>query len=88
VVFCGPVRRRKVYTFQVGSESLARYHPVYEEMPGWTESTVGAKSMEELPANARAYIQRIEELVGVPIDMVSTGPDREETIVLRHPFAA
>jgi adenylosuccinate synthase len=57
-------------------------------MPGWTESTVGAKSMEELPANARAYIKRIEELVGVPIDMVSTGPDREETIVLRHPFSA
>jgi adenylosuccinate synthase len=57
-------------------------------MPGWTESTVGAKSMEDLPANARAYIKRIEELVGVPIDMVSTGPDREETIVLRHPFAA
>jgi adenylosuccinate synthase len=57
-------------------------------MPGWKESTVGAKSMEELPANARAYIKRIEELVGIPVDMVSTGPDREETIVLRHPFAA
>jgi adenylosuccinate synthase len=57
-------------------------------MPGWTETTVGAKSMDELPANARAYIKRIEELVGVPVDMVSTGPDREETIVLRHPFAA
>ena len=52
------------------------------------QKTVGAKSMADLPANAQAYIQRIEELVGVPIDMVSTGPDREETIVLRHPFAA
>jgi adenylosuccinate synthase len=62
--------------------------PVYEEMPGWEDSTVGAKSMEDLPANARAYIKRIEELVGIPVDMVSTGPDREETIVLRHPFAA
>jgi len=61
--------------------------PVYETMPGWTESTVGAKSMEALPVNARNYIKRIEQLVGVPIDMVSTGPDREETIVLRHPFA-
>jgi adenylosuccinate synthase len=60
---------------------------VYETLPGWKESTVGAKSMEALPANARTYIKRIEELVGVPIDMVSTGPDREETIVLRHPFA-
>lgn len=55
-------------------------------MPGWSETTVGAKSLEALPANARAYIKRIEELVGVPIDMISTGPDREETIVLRHPF--
>ena len=55
-------------------------------MPGWSDSTVGAKSMEALPLNARNYIKRIEELVGVPIDMVSTGPDREETIVLRHPF--
>jgi adenylosuccinate synthase len=57
-------------------------------MPGWTDSTVGAKSMEDLPANARAYIKRFDDLVGVPVDMVSTGPDREETIVLRHPFAA
>jgi len=55
-------------------------------MPGWKESTVGAKTLEALPANARAYIDRIEKLVGVPIDMISTGPDREETIVLRHPF--
>jgi len=47
---------------------------------------VGAKSMDALPAAARAYVKRIEELVGVPVDMVSTGPDREETIVLRHPF--
>ena len=55
-------------------------------MPGWKETTVGAKSLAKLPANARAYVKRIEELVGVPMDMVSTGPDREETIVLRHPF--
>ena len=72
--------------FPSGAEDAARCEPVYEEMPGWSESTVGAKSMDALPANARAYILRIEELVGVPIDMVSTGPDREETIVLRHPF--
>ncbi len=61
--------------------------PVYETMPGWTESTVGAKSLDQLPAAARSYIARIEELCGVPIDIVSTGPDRVETIVLRHPFA-
>jgi adenylosuccinate synthase len=72
--------------FPVGAEDAARCEPIYEEMPGWTGTTVGAKTMEALPAAARAYIARIEELVGVPIDMVSTGPDREETIVLRHPF--
>jgi adenylosuccinate synthase len=72
--------------FPVGAEEAAACKPIYEEMPGWTETTVGAKSMDALPANARAYIKRIEELVGIPIDMVSTGPDREETIVLRHPF--
>lgn len=60
--------------------------PVYEEMPGWSETTVGAKSLDVLPANAVAYIKRLEELVGAPIDIISTGPDRDETIVLRHPF--
>jgi adenylosuccinate synthase len=77
---------RDVEIFPVGAEDAARCQPVYEEMPGWKESTVGAKSLADLPATARAYIKRIEELVGVPVDMVSTGPDREETIVLRHPF--
>ena len=77
---------KAVDIFPVGAEDAARCIPVYEEMPGWSESTVGAKSMDALPANARAYVMRIQELVGVPIDMVSTGPDREETIVLRHPF--
>ncbi len=60
--------------------------PVYETLPGWSESTVGAQSLEQLPANARAYIARIEELIGAPADIVSTGPDRVETIVLRHAF--
>lgn len=78
---------KSVEIFPSGAEQASRCIPVYETLPGWAESTVGAKSMEALPANARKYIKRIEELVGVPIDMVSTGPDREETIVLRHPFA-
>nr|WP_198981813.1 adenylosuccinate synthase [Herbaspirillum sp. ASV7] len=77
---------KTVDIFPVGAEEAAACEPIYEEMPGWSESTVGAKSLDALPANARAYIKRIEELVGVPIDMISTGPDREETIVLRHPF--
>ena len=78
---------KPVDIFPSGAEQASHCVPVYETMPGWAESTVGAKSMEALPVNARKYIKRIEELVGVPIDMVSTGPDREETIVLRHPFA-
>lgn len=61
--------------------------PVYEEMPGWSESTFGAKSLDELPENAIAYIKRLGELVDAPIDVISTGPDRNETITLRHPFA-
>ena len=72
----------------VGAEELERCHPVYEELPGWMESTVGIRSHESLPSGARAYLKRIEELAGVPIDLISTGPDREETIVRRHPFDA
>ena len=70
----------------VGADDLERCEPVYESMPGWTESTVGVKSFEGLPKAAQNYIKRMEALCGVPVDMISTGPDREETIVLRHPF--
>ena len=77
---------RVIDIFPVGAEDAARCEPIYEELPGWEGTTVGAKSLASLPSNARAYVKRIEKLVGVPIDMVSTGPDREETIVLRHPF--
>jgi adenylosuccinate synthase len=71
----------------IGAEDLARCEPVYEELPGWSDSTVGISSRSELPANALAYLARIEDECGVRVDMISTGPDREETIVLRHPFA-
>jgi adenylosuccinate synthase len=67
-------------------EVYAECEPVYENMPGWKSSTVGITSREDLPANARAYLDRIEEIVATPIDIISTGPDREETIVTRHPF--
>ena len=70
----------------VGADELARCEPVYEEMPGWTGSTVGIKNLGQLPSAARNYLKRIEEVCEVPVDMISTGPDREETIVLRHPF--
>lgn len=69
------------------AEGWQKITPVYESMPGWKESTVGVKSLDALPANARSYIERLEELAGVPVDIISTGPDRVETIVLRHPFA-
>ncbi len=69
------------------ADSYDGLQPVYEDMPGWSESTVGAKALDELPANARAYIKRLEELVQAPVDIISTGPDRNETIVLRHPYA-
>jgi adenylosuccinate synthase len=70
----------------VGADELARCEPVYEEMPGWAGSTVGIKSFVKLPQAARNYLKRIEQVCEVPIDMISTGPDREETIVQRHPF--
>jgi adenylosuccinate synthase len=71
-----------------GAEDLARCEPIYEEMPGWSASTVGIRRLDDLPASARAYLARIEAACGVPIDIISTGPDRDETIVLRHPFEA
>jgi adenylosuccinate synthase len=70
----------------VGAEALAICEPVYEDLPGWQESTVGVKAFDKLPKNAQAYLRRLEALVGAPIAIISTGPDREETIVLQHPF--
>ncbi len=69
------------------AENLAVITPVYEELPGWQESTVGIKSINELPVAAQNYIAYIENRLDVPIDIISTGPDREETITLRHPFS-
>ena len=67
-------------------DSYKNLQPIYEELPGWQESTVGVKKVSDLPANAQAYIKYIEQTVEVPVDIISTGPDRAETIVLRHPF--
>ena len=71
-----------------GAHAAAEAEPVLEEMPGWQETTVGITEYDALPVNARSYLQRIAEVCDVPIDMVSTGPDRVETIVLRHPFGS
>lgn len=73
-------------TLPPGAELLASCEPEYIDLPGWKSSTVGITRYEDLPANARAYLEKIQELVGVPIDIISTGPDRKETIILRHPF--
>ncbi|GLU34624.1 adenylosuccinate synthase [Trinickia caryophylli] len=69
-----------------GASEVARCEPVYETFGGWKESTIGITQWSRLPANAQAYLTRVQEVAGVPIDMVSTGPDRDETILLRHPF--
>jgi adenylosuccinate synthase len=68
------------------ADAFAEVEPVYEEMPGWKESTIGVTAYEALPVNAQKYLQRLQQLAGVPIDIISTGPDRDQTIVLRHPF--
>ena len=70
----------------IGAEAVADCQPIYEEMPGWRASTLGLRSLDELPGAARDYLRRIEEIVGVPVDMISTGPDRNHTIVLRNPL--
>jgi adenylosuccinate synthase len=60
--------------------------PIYDTFPGWTESTFGVTDWDKLPLNARRYLERVQAFIGRPIDMVSTGPDREHTILLRHPY--
>jgi adenylosuccinate synthase len=68
------------------AEAFERCKPIYIDMPGWQDSTLGVQSYEALPANARAYLEKIESLIETPIDIISTGPDRKETLIKRHPF--
>ena len=70
------------------ADDIVACEPVWETFPGWEGSTFGVTQWDQLPANARAYLKRVEQLIGAPIDMVSTGPDREHTILLRHPYKA
>jgi adenylosuccinate synthase len=72
----------------LGADDIARCQPIYEAMPGWSESTVGVTDYGRLPINARLYLQRIERATGVPIHVISTSPDRDHTIMVRHPFLA
>ena len=75
-----------VERFPVDAADYDGLTPVYDTVPGWDQSTVGIQSHDDLPDNAKAYIKRLEEAVGAPIDIISTGPDRKETIILRNPF--
>ena len=70
-----------------GADDIARCAPIYETLAGWSDSTVGINQLDKLPRAARTYLDRLEAVVGVPIDMISTGPDRDETILRRHPYA-
>jgi len=70
----------------VGADAIEKCEAVYEEMPGWTETTMGVRNKDELPQNALNYLKRLEEVVGIPVDIISTGPERDETIVLRNPY--
>ena len=81
------VNGKPVDTLPIGAEGFVDIVPVYENLPGWSESTFGVTRYEALPANARAYLKRMEEVSGAEVAIISTGPDREHTIVLRNPFA-
>ena len=70
----------------MGADDIERCKPIYETLEGWTDSTVGVTDYDKLPVNARLYLQRIAHVTGVPIDLISTSPDRDHTIMLRHPF--
>ena len=71
----------------IGADAFEQCKPEYIEVPGWSGTTVGVRNYDDLPDNARAYIKKVEEVVGIPVDIISTGPDREDTIVLRDPYA-
>ncbi len=72
----------------LGADEIERCQPIYETMQGWSDSTVGVTQFDRLPVNARLYLQRIEQVTGVPIDLISTSPDRDHTIMMRHPYLA
>jgi adenylosuccinate synthase len=79
---------RALYILPLDADDILACKPVYETFSGWHESTAGLTQWDQLPRNARAYLERVQACIGAPIDMVSTGPDRDHTILLRHPYKA
>jgi adenylosuccinate synthase len=77
---------RVVDVLPLDADEVAACEPIYESFAGWTEKTAGLTEWDQLPLNARRYLERVQTLIGTPIDVVSTGPDREHTILLRHPY--
>ena len=78
---------QRLEVMPVGADAVAECKPIYEDFPGWEESTFGITKWDDLPLNARRYLDRLSQVAGVPIAVVSTGPDRENTILLKNPFA-
>jgi adenylosuccinate synthase len=78
---------KKIDLLPIGADDVAGCKPIYETVPGWTENTFGVKTWAGLPKNAQHYLKRLEALCGVPVAIVSTGPERDETIVIEHPFS-
>jgi adenylosuccinate synthase len=72
----------------MGADDISRCVPIYETLEGWSDSTVGVTQYDKLPMAARFYLQRIEQVTGVPVHIISTSPDRDHTIMMRHPFLA
>jgi adenylosuccinate synthase len=77
---------KRIDILPLDADVIVDCKPIYETFPGWTDKTVGVTRWDELPLNARRYLERVQQVIGAPIDMVSTGPDREHTILLRHPY--
>jgi adenylosuccinate synthase len=89
IKICTAYRRgRQRYDYlPAGSAAQAALEPVYESAEGWGESTRGARSWADLPATAIKYIRRLEELIGAPVALLSTSPERDDTVLVRDPFA-
>jgi adenylosuccinate synthase len=79
---------RRIDILPLDADDIAACQPIYDTFPGWKDTTAAVTQWERLPVNARRYLERVQQFIGAPIDMVSTGPDREHTILLRHPFKA